>query len=79
MQIRINYNSEIDQTIIDEINFIRDEFDIHFGQKTSYSTEDRKLARRLLDHLSKTINSVNCLDYLTQTLEDLECSFPTLF
>ncbi|MHA1777730.1 MAG: hypothetical protein DRO88_08840 [Promethearchaeia archaeon] len=79
MQIRINYTSEIDHTIIDEINFIRDEFDILFGQKTLYTSEDRQLARKLLNHLSKIINSANCLDYLTQTLEDLEDSFPTLF
>ncbi|MCF2140293.1 MAG: hypothetical protein K9W44_09595 [Candidatus Lokiarchaeota archaeon] len=79
MQIRINFSSEIDQTIINEINFIREEFNYIFGDKEKYTAEDRKIARNLLHYLSKKINSANCIEYLTNVLEDLECSFPTLF
>ncbi len=79
MQIRINFSSEIDQSIRDQINFVREEFEFHFNGKNEFTQEDRNTAKGLLNHLSKIINSANCIDYLTKTLEDLEISFPTLF
>ncbi|MHA1673868.1 MAG: hypothetical protein ACTSYI_09585 [Promethearchaeota archaeon] len=79
MQIRINFSSEIDQSIRDQINFVREEFEFHFNGKNEFTPEDRNTAKGLLNHLSKIINSANCIDYLTKTLEDLEISFPTLF
>lgn len=79
MQIRINYTSEIDTTIMEQINFIREEFELLFGGKTEFSENDRETARSLLHHLSKIINSANCINHLTQTLEELEETFPTLF
>ncbi|MHA1521840.1 MAG: hypothetical protein ACTSVZ_06965 [Promethearchaeota archaeon] len=79
MQIRINFSSEIDQSIKDQIKFVREEFEYLFNEKTDFTQEDRDIAQGLLHHLSKIINSANCIDYLTQTLEDLEVSFPTLF
>ena len=79
MEIFINYKSELQKSIIDEINFIRDEFIHLFSQKTTYSTTDHKLALDLLNQLSKLIQSPTCLDYLAVTLEKLEENFPTLF
>ena len=79
MQIRINFSSEIDQSIKDQINFVREEFEFHFNGKNEFTKDDRNTAKGLLHHLSKIINSANCIDYLTKTLEDLEISFPTLF
>ena len=79
MQIRINFSSEIDQSITDQINFVREEFEYLFNDKSEFTQEDRDTAKGLLKHLSKIINSANCIEYLTKTLEDLEVSFPTLF
>ena len=79
MQIRINFSSEIDQSIKDQINFIREEFEYLFNGKPEFTQDDRNIARGLLHHLSKIIDSANCIDYLTKTLEELEVSFPTLF
>ena len=79
MEIYIDYKSELETSIIDQINFIRDEFIHLFSNKTEYSEEEQKLAVDLLNQLSKLIQSPSCLDYLSKTLENLEQNFPTLF
>ena len=79
MEIFINYKSELETSIIDKINFIRDEFIHLFSLKSSYSTVDQKLAVDLLNQLSKLVQSPSCLDHLAKTLENLEENFPTLF
>ena len=79
MEIFINYKKQLETSIIDQIGFIRDEFIHLFSQKLTYSTEDHKLALDLLSQLSKLVQSPTCLDYLAETLEKLEESFPTLF
>ena len=79
MEIFVNYKSILETSIIDQIGFIRDEFIHLFSQKSTYSTADHKLALDLLGQLSKLVQSPTCLDYLAETLEKLEESFPTLF
>jgi len=79
MEIFINYKSELETSIIDKINFIRDEFIHLFSLKSSYSSVDQKLAVDLLNQLSKLVHSPSCLDHLAKTLENLEENFPTLF
>ncbi|QEE17025.1 hypothetical protein DSAG12_02857 [Promethearchaeum syntrophicum] len=79
MEIFINYKSELDKNIIDQITFIKEEFIHLFSQKSTYSNADHKLALDLLNQLSKLVQSPTCLDFLAETLENLEESFPTLF
>ena len=79
MEIFINYKKQIERNIIDQISFIRDEFIHLFSQKSTYSTADHKLALDLLNQLSKLVQSPTCLDFLAETLEKLENSFPSLF
>ncbi|MHA1510973.1 MAG: hypothetical protein ACTSRX_04555 [Promethearchaeota archaeon] len=79
MEIFINYKKQLETSIIDHIGFIRDEFIHLFSQKSIYSTADHKLALDLLSQLSKLVQSPSCLDFLAETLEKLEDSFPTLF
>ena len=79
MEIFINYKSELEKNIIDQITFVRDEFIHLFSQKSTYSTADHQLALDLLNQLSKLVQSPTCLDFLAETLENLEESFPTLF
>jgi len=79
MEIFINYKSELEKNIIDQITFIREEFIHLFSQKSTYSTTDHKIALDLLNQLSKLVQSPTCLDFLAETLENLEESFPTLF
>ncbi len=79
MEIFVNYKSMLEMSIIDQITFIRDEFIHLFSQKSTYSTADHKLALDLLNQLSKLVQSPTCLDFLAETLENLEESFPTLF
>ncbi len=75
----INYKEQLETSIIEKISFIREEFIHLFSQKSTYSTTDHKLALDLLNQLSKLVQSPTCLDYLAETLEKLEESFPTLF
>ena len=79
MEIFINYKEQIEKNIINQISFIRDEFIHLFSHKPTYSNADHKLALDLLNQLSKLVQSPSCLDYLSETLEKLEESFPTLF
>ena len=79
MEIFINYKSELEKNIIDQITFIREEFIHLFSQKSTYSTTDHKIALDLLNQLSKLVQTPTCLDFLAETLENLEESFPTLF
>ena len=79
MEIFINYKKQLNENIIDQITFIRDEFIHLFSQKSTYSNADHRLALDLLNQLSKLVQSPTCLDFLAETLENLEDSFPTLF
>lgn len=69
----------LEKNIVDQINFIRDEFIHLFSEKSTYSTEDHKLALDLLNQLSKLVQSPTCLDYLAKTLNVLEEKYPELF
>ena len=79
MEIFVNYKSMLQKSIIDQINFIRDEFIHLFPEKSTYSTADHKLALDLLNQLSKLVQSPSCLDYLAKTLNNLEEKYPELF
>jgi len=79
MEIFVNYKSMLEENIIDQINFIRDEFIYLFSEKSTYSTVDHKLALDLLNQLSKLVQSPTCLDYLANTLDNLEETYPELF
>ena len=79
MEIFVNYKSMLEKNIVDQINFIRDEFIHLFSEKSTYSTEDHKLALALLNQLSKLVQSPTCLDYLAKTLNVLEEKYPELF
>ncbi len=79
MEIFVNYKSMLEENIVDQINFIREEFIHLFSEKSTFSTADHKLAIDLLNQLSKLVQSPTCLDYLAKTLEKLEENYPTLF
>ena len=77
--IKVNFHAEIEAKIVDEVNFIREEFDHLFSQKTDYTKKDRELAAGLINYLAKTIDTPISIDHLSQTLEELEFTYPNLF
>lgn len=79
MQIRIDYNAELEANLFNQIKFIREEFEIHFGHKLQYNYADKRLAEDLINYLAKIVNSPNYIDFLVETLEQLENDFPNLF
>ena len=79
MEIFVNYKSILEENIVDQINFIREEFIHLFSEKSTYSTADHKLALDLLNQLSKLVQSPTCLDFLAKTLDILEEKYPELF
>ena len=79
MEIFVNYKLMLEENIVDQINFIREEFIHLFSEKSNYSTADHKLALDLLNQLSKLVQSPTCLDYLAKTLNKLEEKYPELF
>ena len=79
MKIAINYQLELETEIESKIKFVRDEFECLFGRRNTFSRKDKDTAVGLLNFLSKSIDTPVCLDYLSQTLEDLEVNYPTLF
>ena len=79
MEIFVNYKSMLEENIVDQINFIREEFIHLFSEKSTFSNADHKLALDLLNQLSKLVQTPTCLDYLAKTLDKLEETYPELF
>jgi hypothetical protein len=79
MDIEIDFNDDLRQTLAAQIDFIKEEFDLHFGNRSRFSPKDRELATQLLRYLSKIVDQPIGLDVLTETLESLEKKFPLLF
>ena len=77
--IKVNFHAEIEAKIVDQVNFIREEFDHLFSQKTDYTKQDRELAAGLINYLAKIVDSPIDINHLSQTLEELEFAYPTLF
>jgi hypothetical protein len=79
MELKVDYTVELEASIQDQIGFVKEEFDILFGNRIEFTEHDRELAADLLNYLSKVIDQPICLDYLTKTLESLEKRYPLLF
>ena len=77
--VKINYHQEIEAKIVDYINFIREEFDYLFSQKHTFTAQDRDIATGLINYLAKIVDSPIAIEYLSQTLEELEYTYPNLF
>jgi hypothetical protein len=79
MDLHINYNSELEKSVRQEIEYIKEEFELLFGHLDRFEPQHKRLAANLLNYLSKMIETPVCLDYLTQTLQILERKYSALF
>ncbi len=79
MKIHVNFKSELEDNVLDQINFIKGDFNILFGKRTSFTQKDRDTAIDILHYLSKSIDTPKGVEFLSETLEALEETYPTLF
>ena len=79
MEIKINYHAELEAKVVEQINFIREEFDVLFNHKIHYSARDREVATGLINYLANIVESEFALQALSKTLEELEIKYPNLF
>jgi hypothetical protein len=79
MEIKIDYSAELVTLDKKQIDFIRGEFDEIFGHKKRFTKQDHKIAKDLLNYLSKLIDTPVCLDALSDTLKYLEKRYAALF
>jgi hypothetical protein len=83
MNLNFDDYKEIKKEFKYRLRWFEEEFDLIFQGKThNYSKEDAKLANKLLDKLSETINEYKdekLLYHLVSTLNNIERKHPEFF
>lgn len=79
MRINIDYMEEFEAELQQELDFIKEEFNILFGYRRDFNQKDRSLAFALLAQFSKKMEQIYFVDYFPQTLKELEEKYPQLF
>ncbi|MFW9938551.1 MAG: hypothetical protein ACFFA8_02145 [Promethearchaeota archaeon] len=83
MGLNFDDYKEIKKEFKHKLRWFEEEFDLIFQGKThNYSREDTKLANKLLDKLSETINEYKdekLLYHLVSTLNNIERKHPEFF
>jgi hypothetical protein len=79
MRITVDYEEEFESEMQQEIDFIKEEFALIFGDRATFTPKDRDLAFAILSQLSKRLEQTYSLEHFPQTLTDLERQYPQLF
>lgn len=79
MEIKINFHAELEANILEQIEFIQEEFDYLFGHKMYYDSQDRDIAAGLINYLARIVDSQVAIEKLSRSLENLENKYPNLF
>ncbi|MFX1322240.1 MAG: hypothetical protein ACFFAQ_11415 [Promethearchaeota archaeon] len=83
MNLEFNKEESLKREFQRKLNWFEEEFDLIFKNKTHYYTkEDIKLANKILDKLSETINQYKnekLLYSLVKTLNNIEKKHPEFF
>ncbi|MHA1294313.1 MAG: hypothetical protein ACTSQJ_16820 [Promethearchaeota archaeon] len=83
MNISVDYEKLLEETLLEELNWFEEEFDSLFEKKIdNYSKQDLNIGTKILDNLTKKINNLNnekLIHFLAKTLNNIERKYPHFF
>lgn len=83
MKVSVNYHEILEESLIEEIEWMNEEFSILFKSKVQkYTERDRKTATRILDYIMDNVyvyDSLILLTLFTEAIENIEKMYPSLF
>ena len=83
MKVSVNYHEILEESLIEELEWLKEEFIILFKSKAQKLTErDRMTANEILDYTMENIyvyDSIILLTLFTETVEIIEKMYPHLF
>lgn len=83
MRISVNYHEILEESLTEELEWLKEEFIIMFKSKLQkYTEKDRLTANNILDYAMENMyvsDNIILLTLFTETLENIERMYPTLF
>ena len=84
MKVSVNYHEILEENLIEEIEWLKEEFIILFKSKVpKYTTErDKNTANNILDYMMDNVyvyDSMILLTLFTEAIENIERMYPNLF
>ena len=83
MKVSVNYHEILEENLIDEIEWLKEEFIILFKSKgQKYNERDKVTANSILDYVMDNVyvyDSMILLTLFTEAIENIERMYPNLF
>ena len=83
MKVSVNYHEIIEENLLEELEWLKEEFIMLFKSKAlKYTEGDRMTANSILDYVMDNMyvnDSMILLTLFTETIENIEKMYPNLF
>ena len=83
MKVSVNYHEILEENLIEELEWLKEEFIILFKSKVQkYTEKDKMTANRILDYAMDNVyvyDSMILLTLFTEAIENIERMYPNLF
>ena len=83
MKVSVNYHEILEENLIDELEWLKEEFIILFKSKgQKYNERDKVTANNILDYIMDNMyvsDSMILLTLFTEAIENIEKLYPNLF
>ena len=83
MRVNLNYYEILEETLIEKMEWLKEEFEIMFAPKTGkFTIKDKKIANDIIDYVLEHNYGYDnniLLNLLNEVIENIEKKFPDLF
>ncbi len=83
MRVNLNYYEILEETLIEKMEWLKEEFEIMFAPKTGkFTIKDKKIANDIIDYILEhnyVYDNFILLNLLNEVIENIEKKFPDLF
>ena len=83
MKVSVNYHEILEESLVEELEWLKEEFLIMFKSKMEQYTEREKItANAILDYAMENIfvsDNIIFLTLFTETIDNIEKMYPNLF
>ncbi|MBY8990183.1 MAG: hypothetical protein KGD58_05475 [Candidatus Lokiarchaeota archaeon] len=83
MKVSVNYHEILEESLIEELEWLKEEFIILFKSKVQkYTNRDKSTANSILDYVMNNMyvnDSMILLTLFTEAIENIERMYPNLF
>ncbi len=83
MRVSLNYHEILEETLIEKLEWLKEEFKIIFAPKTGrFTSKDKKIANDIINYILEhtyVYNNIIMFNLLNETTESIEKMYPNLF